>query len=57
MMCIVFSTQIIKSILSVLAHKVIVSGQSLFNFDSQVYSLMTHIGVYLDAGSEQFTVI
>ena len=26
------------------------------NFDSQVYAPMTRIGVYLDAGSEQFTV-
>lgn len=26
------------------------------SFDSQVYAPMTRIGVYLDAGSEQYTV-
>ena len=26
------------------------------NFDSQVYAPMTHIGIYLDANSEQYTI-
>ena len=30
--------------------------QQYSNFDSQVYAPMTRIGVYLDSGSEQYTV-
>ena len=30
--------------------------QQYTNFDSQVYAPMTRIGVYLDSGSEQYTV-